>query len=295
MNKRTVLLRSAWDILRSDGPWALTEQTLRYLALYGRPDRVASYWVCRITSPEVTKDVQGSIMRLDLRDKGISTDLFMNGIREPHATKYLQSILRPDWTVVDIGANIGYYVLIESLVVKKVIAIEPVPLNFKHLRKNVSLNKCSNVELHEVAIGDKDDVAYIEVGKASNWSKISTAGPMGVLMRTLDTILEGRPVDFIRMDVEGYEMNVLKGMEDTLSRNQDLGMFIEVHRDGLKEYGSSQLEFLEYLADLSFSLEKSFILAKEGPSGPLKELLSRPRTRKAITERGMASHMFFRR
>ena len=70
-------------------------------------------------------------------------------------------------------------------------------------------------------------------------------------------------------------------------------MFIEVHRDLLEDYGSSQLEFMELLANYDYCISKSFISARPGPEGNIKKLLANPTTRKIITERGIASHVFF--
>ena len=290
------LLKSAYETYKSDGILVLFEQIARYFILYGNPVNIADYWYKRLSGKRWQKvKVQGSFMLLDLKDKGIHADLYINRIREPQATRYLQSIMKPDWTVADIGANIGYYALQEASKVKEVIAIEPSPDNYKNLVHNISLNHYKNIETHQLAIGDHDGEIGFEIAAACNWNKIARDGKgnINVKLTTLDKFLNGRKVDFIRMDVEGYELSILKGMDNTLKTYRP-AMFIEVHRDLLKDYGSSQLEFMEYLAKYDYAIDKAFISAREGCQGKIRNLLAIPKYRQTITERGIASHIFFK-
>lgn len=300
--KSGILLRSAWDTFRADGFGSLVEQTLRYCALYGNPAKVLRYWLARAKGEnEVLKKIQGSWMLLNLKDKGINTDLFINGVREPHATQWTQGILQKDWVVVDIGANVGYYALQEAQKVRKVFAIEPDPNNFKRLLLNIELNGYDNVCPYKLAVGDREGVAGFELAKASNWHRIASDGfgDIEVWMTTLDDFAEKviyqavmPRIDYVRMDTEGYEVRILKGMDKVLRKFKP-DLFIEVHRDLLKDYGSSQEEVLEMLAGYGYGISKSFILAKEGPTGKLSDLLKDKKTRKVITEKGIASHIFF--
>ena len=103
------------------------------------------YWInyYRCSSKEVIKKIQGSKMLLDLRDKGIHKDLFLYGCREPECTKIVQKELCEGMKVVDIGANIGYYALMEAQIVGdsgKIYAIEPEPRNFRMLERNIEMN-----------------------------------------------------------------------------------------------------------------------------------------------------------
>ena len=90
----------------------------------------------------VLKDVLGSKMYLDETDLGLSWDLITDGIREAYLVEIVKKELKKGDIVIDIGANIGYYVLLESKIVGekgKVYAIEPVPQNVDILRKNLFL------------------------------------------------------------------------------------------------------------------------------------------------------------
>lgn len=290
------LIQHAWQVLKADGLITLIQEVIKYIGFYHTPDKLIRWWFIKLANVKTAvREVQGSLMILDLTDKGIHKDLYLNGIREPQATKYLQSILESEWVVVDIGANIGYYALQEARVVAEVIAIEPAPANCETLGMNIDINGYFNIEAHPLAIGDCEGEIALELSRACNWNSIATEGRKGnitVKVKTLDRFLNGSKVDFVRMDVEGYEMNVLKGMQKIL-RVDKPRMFIEVHRDKLRDYGSSQREFMEYLASFGYSIEKSFIMGRESVTGRLDRLLKHKYTAWEITERGIASHIFF--
>ena len=289
------LIQHAWLVLRTDGLITLIQETLKYIGVYYPPHKVLKWWFTRLANIKMAvRDVQGSLMILDLRDKGIHRDLYLNGIREPQATKYLQSIMKPEWTVVDIGANIGYYALQEARAVSEVIAIEPASANYAALETNIDLNGYVNVEAHQLAVGDYEGEAEFELSRACNWNRIAIRNKKGTILvqvETLDRFLNGGKADFVRMDVEGYEMNVLKGMERILS-NHAPRMFIEIHRDKLRGYGSSQREVMEYLSRFGYSIEKSFIMGRVSVTGRIDSLLAHPKTALEITERGIVSHIF---
>jgi FkbM family methyltransferase len=192
----------------------------------------------------VVRDVQGSKMYLDMSDKGLSSELYLRGIREAHATAEFQKRLEPGQVIVDIGANIGYYTLMEARAAGKegqVYAIEPVDENIALLERNVEANQYKNVEIYNMAIGDKNCMQDINLSKQSNlgtFCKNLDLDPSGktkaVEVKTLDSFLQGkRSPDIVRMDVEGYEFEILKGMKETIGKAEKLQMFIEVHADFL--------------------------------------------------------------
>ena len=185
----------------------------------------------------VCREILGSRMFLDVTDPGICRDLILYGIREEWAIGVMKDLLRPGQTVVDVGANIGFYVLLESLKVGpsgKVYAIEPVPDNYELLRRNVDLNRRGNIEMHRCAVGDKPGRAQMHLSHLRNWHAMTAVHATGRVIEvevvTLDAFLEGKPSpSLVRMDVEGYEYEILQGMEETLERSTDLTLFIEIH------------------------------------------------------------------
>src|SRR4030042_3029909 len=120
----------------------------------------------------IEKEILEFKMYLDKEDAGISSELIENGIRENLSVNYIQTILRPDMNVLDIGANIGFYAFIEARRVNHLYAIEPVEYNFRLLRKNIELNKCKNISTYRLAIGAESGTGKIYTSNRCNWATI---------------------------------------------------------------------------------------------------------------------------
>jgi len=212
-------------------------------------------------SKKVVVNIHGSKMILDLADRGICKDLFLYRSREPESTKIFIKELSEGMKVVDIGANIGYYALIESRIVGnqgKVYAIEPEPRNFQLFKNNVELNNYSDcVELFNIAIGDRTGKELFEISDMYNTHRIAKESDLSdkcieVPITTLDEFLKDKRVDFVRMDVEGYEYFIVLGMEKTLKKNQPLKLFVEVHPRLIKHYGGDVEDMLKILSNARF-------------------------------------------
>jgi methyltransferase, FkbM family len=170
----------------------------------------------------------------------INADLYLYRKREPICTEFLinSGVIRKDDVVLDIGANIGYYALIESKLVGRggtVYAIEPVMRNYKMLEKNVRLNGLDNVSTYQYAFGDKNRHAEIFVSNKSNLCAMSkeavggeVLGVQDVRMMTVDQFLVGKKQpSLVRMDVEGFEYEIIKGMKQTLKSKPSI--LLELH------------------------------------------------------------------
>lgn len=215
-------------------------------------------------SRKIIKKVQGSNMILDLSDKGINRDLFLYRCREPECTKIFKDELSEGMKVVDIGANIGYYVMMEAKklgVTGKIYAIEPAPKNFQQLKRNVEINSYPvDIELHNLAIGDRNGRARFSLAATSNNHKLAAPGAedddtIEVDVARLDDLLMNKQIDVVRMDPEGAEWLILKGMEKILRNKKPLKMFIEIHPKLIKRYGGDVKEMLVFLADCGFRLK----------------------------------------
>jgi len=129
---------------------------------------------------------------------------------------------------LDVGAHIGKYTIMvgRKLIEGKIIAIEPEPGNFEILRKNVSLNRLNDVTALNIAALDKDDMITFYKIKGPYTGLHSTIKPrwdyeeIKVEARRLSSILQSlgiKQVDLLKMDVEGAEFLVLKGLEPELA------------------------------------------------------------------------------
>jgi FkbM family methyltransferase len=186
-------------------------------------------------------EVNNSKMFLLPRKADINQDLFVYKKREPICTNYLihSGMLKEGDVALDIGANIGYYVLIESQLVGKrghVYAVEPVLSTFKQMQKNVGLNNSKNVSTFQLAFGaERDEKSAIYVSGKSNLSSMSRDAVGGtleysqeVVMETVDNFLKGKASpNIVRMDVEGFEYEIIKGMTETLKGN--VKILVELH------------------------------------------------------------------
>jgi FkbM family methyltransferase len=166
--------------------------------------------------------------------------------------------MKPDWTVLDAGAHIGYYALQEARRVKRVIAVEPIAENLEVLKHNIHINNITNVETMCIALGDTIGVAPFNTNCHSNLCHVAfreSSDTVGIPMTTVDELFSSEKVDYIRMDVEGFSFNILKGAEKTI-KNNDIGMFIEVHRDFLPRYGGSLEEMMNWADDHQLYIDR---------------------------------------
>ncbi len=213
----------------------------------------------------IKKKILDNWMYLDPNDLGISYDLFRNSVREPFATEFFRKWIKEGDVIVDIGANIGYYVLQEARLVGnsgRVYAIEPVAENVELLQKNIELNNYSNVETFELAIGPENKVLPIYLTPLRNWNSMLKIKESESLIKkktfvktvTLDKFLENKPLpNIVRMDVEGYEVEIIKGMKALLSSGKPLKLFIEIHPHIVKE---KIKDLLDTLKSFGFKLKK---------------------------------------
>jgi len=186
-------------------------------------------------------EINGSKMFLLPRKADINRDLFLYKKREPICSTYLihSGMLKEGDVALDIGANIGYYVLIESKLVGtkgKVYAVEPVLSTFKQMQKNVRLNNLKTVSTFQFAFGaEHNEKSAIYVSGKSNLSSMSRDAvgatldyAQEVVMETVDNFLKDKdPPNIVRMDVEGFEYEIIKGMSQILKGN--VKILVELH------------------------------------------------------------------
>lgn len=160
---------------------------------------------------------------------------------------------------VDVGANVGNHSCFMARYFKKVIAVEPNPTVSAVLKSNLAVNDIGNVEVHEVGLSDTTGrLPFVESSRNFGASRFQSAGqPAGVgkakelPVTTGDALLKTCeiPVGVIKIDVEGFELKVLKGLENTLGQYKPIVLF-EAHRAG-GENGSLQVQ--GYLKDHGYA------------------------------------------
>lgn len=186
-------------------------------------------------------------LRLDTKDPGLSRAIAIRGSREEQLYHLLNDELGPGDVVVDLGANIGYYTIMMAVIVGPnghIYAMEPEPRNFTMLEANVAINRMSErVQLFNCGAAEHPGQATMYVSHQSNLHSLipnpreidnrERAATQTITIGVIDltTFLEDKlPVDLIRMDIEGSEVAVLKGLIPAIDRNAFTGKIVfEAH------------------------------------------------------------------
>ena len=162
------------------------------------------------------------------QDKGLSRDLAYYGCREPIHTRILWKIIETMKPVVlDIGSNIGYFPLIElEAGAKHVIAVEPVPISFNVLRRNLRSYDQRVTLINAAVVEDYKPYVQMRVSNRLNAATISNRGNLTIRAVNINELLKVCRPDIIRMDIEGYEWRVLSAINDA---DKLLAIDIETH------------------------------------------------------------------
>jgi len=242
---------------------------------------------------KIIRDIQGNKMILDLNDQGISRELALYGYHEKNSTKQTKKLITSGMNILEVGGNIGYYLLIEAKLIGsegKIYVFEPSPYNIDRLKKNIEINNYNNVEIFSYAVGDSNSYAKFYISKRSNLCGFNKTedndSVLDVKIIKLDDFLKDKKVDFIRMDIEGYEKEALMGLEQNLKSDRaPKYFFIEIHSVALNQKGSSAREIINYLKKYGYFVRQSFYrgsLRKTAQS--TEELLNHPYLEKGYWE-----------
>jgi len=174
----------------------------------------------------------GPKIYLSTDDVGFAGHLMLDGYWEIWLTLFMSRLVRPGMTVVDVGANFGYYSLLFGEAVGpngRVVAVEPAPSTARLLALSLELNGYSrSTALHEVALGRNasgEAHFYIPPHEPKNALVIAAARPDSIKVKAtnLDTLLDAYDrVDLIKIDAEGAELDIVGGMEAVVARHEPL-------------------------------------------------------------------------
>ena len=195
---------------------------------------------------------------------------------EAGAVNQLRPLAKPGSTVVDVGANIGFFTRRFNKWVGakgQVLAIEPEAENFQRLKRACEgRGLVSKVELIQAALGEKSGTAKLRVNSGHpgdhRLSRTVESDTVDVALLSLDDLLEARgwpPVSLIKIDVQGAEEQVLLGAEQTLSRTRP-AWFVEVDDAHLSEMGSSAEALFKHFLRHRYTLHR---LTRRGVSAPM--------------------------
>jgi FkbM family methyltransferase len=173
---------------------------------------------------------------------------------------WIKKNVRQGQTVLDIGANIGFYtqILAQQVGEKgKVYAFEPEKLNFVRLQKAVS--ELPQVQIEQKAVADSNGKLPIYVSHRLNvdnrtYKPEEYKSVYEIDKVSIDLFLPNQKIDFIKIDIQGFELQAFKGMEKTLANNPNIQIVSELWDHGLRTAGSSASELMNYLNQLGFQV-----------------------------------------
>jgi FkbM family methyltransferase len=205
--------------------------------------------------------VWGKRMRAKTFDRSLYLWMHRRGYMGKAERGIMARLIKPGMTVVDVGANVGLYTLFMAGLVGpggRVFAFEPDPDLAALLRDNCAANGASNVEAHPAALGST--AARLTLHRLtlnSGENHLGSQGrtpfrrPVEVEVAAFDSLLPGVRPDFVKVDVQGWELNVLRGMEATL-RGSGARVYLEFWPDGLRRAGSEPEELYAFVLSLGF-------------------------------------------
>ena len=203
---------------------------------------------------------------------GVTREIFSSGYHEFAATQCMKRAVKSGMTVLDVGAERGYNTLLAAKRVGDhgmVHAFEPSANARPLLERNVQLNGYKNIAIYDIALFDQEKCMAIE---DSALGRVASPDDGGVRCVPFDTLSKERAfgrIGFVKIDVEGAELNVLRGMRQTLIRDMP-DLLIEVHPVKMKSFGCSVSDLTRFLIDVGYRWDQLMI-----SRGLLREIIAR--------------------
>lgn len=202
------------------------------------------------TYPHAVKSKDGFWYCGNLYDiSDIAYGIAANGVVESEETALVQKILSQlpnDFTLLDIGANTGYYGIMSAykFTSSKTYGFEPIPAHVNSIKESAYLNRLSNIDINECALGETaGNVDIYTAGSGTTLIKeftTNTEKKLNISIKRLDDVVAEKRItniSFIKIDVEGFEFSVLKGAQNSIQTHMPV-LFVEIchtkdGRDGL--------------------------------------------------------------
>lgn len=236
-------------------------------------------------SPWRVFSFRGISMKVDT-SKSMGAAIYWRGAHDWAPVFAFEKCIKPGDTVIDIGANQGEYSLIAARKTGntgKVLAFEPMKSLYRQLRENIALNKNFEARTVAVPIGLSEQAGVLDLyGKSGTNEGVNTLYPTAehtvriesIKLDTLDHQLQNlgiNKVDVIKIDVEGAELQVLKGAQKTLSQHLPT-LLLEINRESCLAAGYTPEEILTFLKTFGYRFKKIGLRGHLSPiSGPLPE------------------------
>lgn len=217
--------------------------TERILRTFHHPDRVSGV--------EAVIPYDGDLRIHTNTASFIEWEIFFKGYYAKNIIDLIKKYLPRDGAFVDVGANVGAYTLIAAKIAREVIAIEPVPEIASRLQENCSLNNLANVKIVRFVISDTEGktqlyIPEIDANKSSSVYDAKASGARHITsdVTTLDALLAGKKIDFIKIDVEGHDRNVIMGAREIIKKYKPIIVFEECGDEAPTEISKETIDQL---------------------------------------------------
>lgn len=203
------------------------------------------------------------------KDNAVTSSLISGDVYEPYLFYFIgDNLIELEGTdIIEIGSNNGNFTVEFADMVGdkgRVFAFEPQRVIFQQLCGNVFMNGFDNVYAFNMALGDEEGVIDMEVPDYYSEDFVNF-GDVGIStrdnvkteltqMKRLDSF-EFNSVKIMKIDVQGYEIHVLKGSLSTISRHRPI-IFIEVEDHQLKKYGFSEPKLFQFIGELNYTIQR---------------------------------------
>lgn len=161
---------------------------------------------------------------IDPRNGYLDEQVYAKKLYEPHIVAEFVENIKAGNTCIDVGANIGHHAIIMSQAVKEggiVYAFEPIPFIRTQMEESIVLNNIKNIQIFSEGLSDAEGELNLNINEhnvgASSLVNPGDGVSLPVQLKTLDSY-DFKNIDFIKIDVEGFEYNVLKGAESTIAQ-----------------------------------------------------------------------------
>ena len=216
------------------------------LSIFLRKTRLCSFLI-----------IDRGLYRIRFFSTALSQALWINPEERKVEEELFQLYLREGDNVIDVGANIGTISLPVAATVGKsgkVFSIEPHPLIFKYLMKNIALNQFGNIYPYNVAIGDKKDILCLSDKSSDDQNNVVMNSDFRVVSERLDDLLLDKldAVTLLKIDVEGYEIFVLRGARDLLRITECV--YFESSDQFFSNYGYDSRDVISFLTENGYTI-----------------------------------------
>ncbi len=222
----------------------------------------------------IRKGIKITINGVGIRVPGRYLRYFESNYEKENFT-FLKENIKPGTTCLDIGGHIGIYaVYMAKMKVAKVFSFEPTPASFSTLKKTVSLNHCENIiHIYQAAIAENTGKSNFYINKyrtaGADTTRIAEGNSL-VYFDSGENILKEKfqvptysiddfaqqhnlKIDFIKIDAEGAELDILKGAQKTILKDRPAGI-LSIHTFAFSDKGKTLLDIWEIANELHLKL-----------------------------------------